>query len=327
MDARILTQDHAMSEVVTLAGTIAPSKASVLIQAERGSGKDLLAEEIHLRSTRSGRPFMAIRCSGSPSNLIEQELFGYEKDAFAGAITSTAGKFELAHGGTLLLDEVGDLDSRLQAKLLKALLENEIERMGARRSVKVDVRVLATSSRNLSEAVKRGTFREDLYARLAVVTLSIPRLQDRPGDVRFLAEQFIRSAADTYGKPVSGISQEAVALLEMHPWPENVRELKNVIDRAVANSPNLLLQSKDLVINRTPISQTIDLMPDVTGADLSNKNAWEPGETLNDIERNVILQALHFHHGNRTHTAKALGISIRTLRNKLAEYRKLGIEA
>ncbi|RYZ67863.1 MAG: sigma-54-dependent Fis family transcriptional regulator [Proteobacteria bacterium] len=327
MNARLLTQDHAMGEIIALAGTIAPSRASVLIQAERGSGKGLLATEIHSRSTRSSRPVLAVRCAGVPSNLIEQELFGYEKDSFDGALESTAGKFELAQGGTLVLDEVGELDSRLQAKLLRALQDGEIERMGARRSIKIDIRLITTSSRNLSEAVKRGQFREDLYQRLSVVTLTLPRLQDRPGDVRYLAEQFIRSAAEQYKKPVSGISQEAISMLELHQWPENVRELKQVIDRAVAGSQNMLLQSKDIQITRTNISQTIDMMPEAVHLDSSNKNAWEPGATLNDIERNVILQALSFHHGNRTHTAKALGISIRTLRNKLAEYRKLGIEA
>lgn len=324
-EVRVITQDRGLQEVIQLAKTVAPSRATVLIQGDSGTGKELIAKLIHENSNRKEKAFVAINCAAIPENLLESELFGYEKGAFTGAVNSKAGKFEFADGGTLLLDEISEMDIRLQAKLLRVIQESEVDRLGGRRPVKVDVRIIATTNRNLADCVKKGTFREDLFYRLNVVNLTLPLLKDRIGDVKLLAESFIKMYAKKNEKPVSGISNEAISLLSLHNWPGNVRELEHVIERAVITTQSLLLQSKDISIQRRAVSETIDLSPQVIPS-LSKKEAWEPGETLNDIERNVILQALGFHQGNRTHTAKALGISIRTLRNKLAEYRKFGIE-
>jgi two-component system, response regulator FlrC len=322
---QMITQDRSLQEIIQLAKTVAPSRATVLIQGESGTGKELIAQLIHDSSTRNQKPFVAINCAAIPENLLESELFGYEKGAFTGAVSSKAGKFEFAQGGTLLLDEISEMDIRLQAKLLRVLQEGEVDRLGGRRPVPVDVRIIATTNRNLADCVKKGTFREDLFYRLNVVNMTLPVLRERTGDVKLLAETFVKMYAQKNGKPVSGLSNEALQLLSLHDWPGNVRELEHVIERAVITTQSMLLQSKDISIQRRAISQTIDLTGHIDVQSLK-KDAWAPGETLNDIERNVILQALGFHQGNRTHTARALGISIRTLRNKLAEYRRIGID-
>jgi len=321
----IVTKDRQMLELMNLAKTVAQSKATVLIQGESGTGKELMATLVHQSSQRAGRPFVALNCAAIPENLLESELFGYERGAFTGAVSAKAGKFEFANGGTILLDEISEMDIRLQAKLLRVIQEGEVDRIGGRRPIPVDVRIIATTNRNLADCVKEGSFREDLFYRLNVVNLTLPNLRERTGDVKMLAESFIKFYAEKNGKPVSGCSQEALAMLDMHTWPGNVRELENVIERAVITSMGMLIQSKDIAIERRAISQTLDLS--ASGAQALDKSAWAPGETLNDIERSVILQALQYHSGNRTHTAKALGISIRTLRNKLADYRKIGIHA
>jgi transcriptional regulator with PAS, ATPase and Fis domain len=309
---------------MNLARTVAQSKATVLIQGESGTGKELMATLIHQSSNRVNKPFVAINCAAIPENLLESELFGYERGAFTGAVAPKAGRFELANGGTILLDEISEMDIRLQAKLLRVIQEGEVDRIGGRRPTPVDVRIVATTNRNLADCVREGSFREDLFYRLNVVNLTLPSLRERTGDVKVLAEKFIKFYAEKNGKGLSGISQEALAILDMHTWPGNVRELENVLERAVITAQGMLIQSKDVVIERRPRSETVDFTASM--AKDSDKNPWSPGETLNDIERMVILQALGYHQGNRTHTAKALGISIRTLRNKLAEYRVLGIQ-
>ncbi|MBC7387210.1 MAG: sigma 54-interacting transcriptional regulator [Cryobacterium sp.] len=322
---RIITNDRQLNEIMNLAKTVAQSKATVLIQGESGTGKELMANLIHQSSNRAGRPFVAINCAAIPENLLESELFGYERGAFTGAVAAKAGKFELANNGTLLLDEISEMDIRLQAKLLRVIQEGEVDRLGGRKPTGVDVRIIATTNRNLSDCVREGSFREDLFYRLNVVNLTIPSLRDRTGDVKTLAESFIKHYAEQNSKPVSGISQEALAILDMHTWPGNVRELENVMERAVITAQGMLIQSKDVVIERRIRTETMNITA-LGGHVGSDKNPWSPGETLNDIERMVILQALDYHQGNRTHTARALGISIRTLRNKLAEYRVLGIQ-
>lgn len=325
MPEKIITNDRQMGEIMNLARTVAQSKATVLIQGESGTGKELMASLIHSSSNRVNKPFIAINCAAIPENLLESELFGYERGAFTGAVSSKAGKFELATGGTLLLDEISEMDIRLQAKLLRVIQEGEVDRIGGRKPTNVDVRIVATTNRNLADCVREGSFREDLFYRLNVVNLTIPALRDRTGDVKILAESFIKFYAEKNGKGLSGISQEALSILDMHTWPGNVRELENVLERAVITAQGMLIQSKDIVIERRSRSETMNITANGghVGAD---KNPWSPGETLNDIERMVIIQALDYHQGNRTHTAKALGISIRTLRNKLAEYRMLGIQ-
>jgi transcriptional regulator with PAS, ATPase and Fis domain len=317
-----------MRELIQLAKTVAQSKATVLIQGESGTGKELMASLVHNNSTRAGRPFVAINCAAIPENLLESELFGYERGAFTGAVSSKAGKFEFANGGTLLLDEISEMDIRLQAKLLRVLQEGEVDRIGGRKPIPVDVRIIATCNKNLADCVREGTFREDLFYRLNVVNLTIPPLRERIGDVRILSSHFMAQYAEKNGKSLASISSEALSMLEGHVWPGNVRELENVIERAVITATSPTIVGKDIAVERRSISigdeQALVAEQNATAA--MPAAPWSPGQTLNDIERTVILDALEYHKGNRTHTARALGISIRTLRNKLSDYRKLGIQ-
>jgi two-component system, response regulator FlrC len=316
----ILTTDRRMCELIQLAKTVAQSKATILIQGESGTGKELMASLIHENSSRAGKPLVAINCAAIPENLLESELFGYERGAFTGAITSKAGKFELANSGTLLLDEISEMDIRLQAKLLRVIQEGEVDRIGGRRPVAVDVRIVATTNRTLIDCVKEGTFREDLFYRLNVVNLTLPALRERIGDVRVLANYFMTAYSERNGKSVSGFSPEALALLESHIWPGNIRELENVVERSVITTQNPVISSQEIHIERREASRK--LAQEI--AQSADKN-WIPGRTLDDIERNVIIEALKYHNGNRTHTAKALGISIRTLRNKISDFKAIGI--
>ena len=317
----IITADRRMRDLIQLARTVAQSKATVLIQGESGTGKELMASLIHENSSRSARPFVAINCAAIPENLLESELFGYERGAFTGAVSSKAGKFEFANGGTLLLDEISEMDIRLQAKLLRVIQEGEVDRIGGRRPIPVDVRIIATTNRNLADCVKSGQFREDLYYRLNVVNLTIPPLRERIGDVQLLSRHFLSIYAAKNSKNVSGLSPEVFGLLEAHDWPGNVRELENVMERAVLTAQSGQVGLSDLQIQRRDVSGELSEQL----ASQLEERAWIPGKTLDDIERGVILEALSYHKGNRTHTARALGISIRTLRNKLADYRRLGI--
>jgi two-component system response regulator FlrC len=319
--SEIITADRRMRELIQLAGTVAQSKATVLIQGESGTGKELLASLIHSRSTRSGRPFVAINCAAIPENLLESELFGYERGAFTGAVTSNAGKFELANGGTILLDEISEMDVRLQAKLLRVLQEGQVDRIGGRRPIPVDVRIVATTNRNLADCVREGSFREDLFYRLNVVNLTVPPLRERTGDVRILATHFAAAFSETNGKVIEGFDEDALRGLESHVWPGNIRELENVIERAAITCSGRIT-ARDLHILSGGIAKSETL---AIGATAQVQPTWSPGRTLDDIERGVIIAALEYHKGNRTHTAKALGISIRTLRNKLADFRKVGI--
>lgn len=320
----MITADRKMQELIHLAKTVAQSKATVLIQGESGTGKELMAELIYQSSPRVGRPFVAINCAAIPENLLESELFGYERGSFTGAINSKPGKFELANGGTLLLDEISEMDIRLQAKLLRVIQEGEVDRIGGRKPIAVDVRIIATTNRNLGECVREGSFREDLYYRLNVVNLTMPPLRDRTGDVKLLAEAFMSQYAAKNTKPVSSLEREAIALLDAHSWPGNIRELENVIERAVITATGDSIRPADIHLGRRDVATKFDLR-DGLGGEEAGPNPWTPGSTLEEIERRVIVQALQFHNGNRTHTAKALGISIRTLRNKIADYKALGI--
>ena len=323
--SQIITADRRMRELIQLAKTVAQSKATVLIQGESGTGKELMATLVHENSNRAQKPFVAINCAAIPENLLESELFGYERGAFTGAVSSKAGKFEFANGGTLLLDEISEMDIRLQAKLLRVIQEGEVDRIGGRRPIPVDVRIVATTNRNLADCVREGSFREDLFYRLNVVNLTVPPLRDRIGDVKILSTQFMEVYAEKNGKSLSKITDEAYLLLESHTWQGNVRELENVVERAVITAKDGVITDRDIYIERREVSDPLNLTS-TEGKEASDRN-WNPGQTLNDIERSVILEALTYHGGNRTHTARALGISIRTLRNKLADYRKLGIQA
>jgi len=316
----ILTADRRMRDVIQLAKTVAQSKATILIQGESGTGKELMACLVHENSNRSGKSFVAINCAAIPENLLESELFGYERGAFTGAINSKAGKFEMANGGTLLLDEISEMDLRLQAKLLRVIQEGEVDRIGGRKPIAVDVRILATTNRNLADCVKRGEFREDLFYRLNVVHLTIPPLRERIGDVRILSVNFMKQYAEKNQKVLSHFAEDALVLLESHVWPGNVRELENVIERAVITTQTSVIGNSDIYIERREISGSL-----AEKMAAGTEKNWLPGKTLDDIERTVILEALEYHNGNRTHTARALGISIRTLRNKIADYKRLGI--
>jgi len=315
--SNIKTADLRMRELLELAKTVAQSKATVLIQGESGTGKELLANAIHQDSARNSRPFIALNCAAIPENLLESELFGYERGAFTGAMSNRAGKFELANGGTILLDEISEMDIRLQAKLLRVIQEGEVDRIGGKNPIPVNVRVIATTNKNLSDCVREGSFRQDLYYRLNVVNLTIPPLRERMGDVSLLAKSFVLKFSEANGKQIEGFSDDATRLMDSYNWPGNVRELENVVERAVITARGVEIVSSDLQMER----KNQALLQEV-----SERSQWEPGETLDDIERNVIIKALQYHNGNRTHTARALGISIRTLRNKLADYRQLGIQ-
>ena len=321
----IITSDRRLGELIQLAKTVAQSKATVLVQGESGTGKELMAGIIHQHSSRANRPFVAINCAAIPENLLESELFGYERGAFTGAVTAKSGKFELANGGTILLDEISEMDVRLQAKLLRVIQEGEVDRIGGRRPIPVDVRIIATTNRNLSDCVKAGSFREDLFYRLNVVNLTLPPLRERIGDVKRLADHFIGIYAERNSRAELALTSEALGKLESHDWPGNVRELENVMERAVITAVGSSINAKEIAIERQSLSA--EAFAAANPEPLPLQSAWTPGTTLDDIERNVILAALTHHSGNRTHTAKALGISIRTLRNKLADYRLIGIHA
>ncbi len=322
----ILTADRKMREMIQLAKTVAQSKATILIQGESGTGKELMANLIHENSNRVGKPFVAINCAAIPESLLESELFGYERGAFTGAIAGKAGKFEMANGGTLLLDEVSEMEVRLQAKLLRVIQEGEVDRIGGRRPIPVDVRIIATTNRSLTECVKQGTFREDLFYRLNVVNLTLPPLRERIADVEILSRDLIGKYSAKNSKNIVGLTQDALSFLQSHTWPGNVRELENVIERAVITTLGDQLTVQDIFIeNRQSPESSLSSSENVLLAEGVIEKNWMPGKTLDDIERHVIIEALSYHRGNRTHTAKALGISIRTLRNKIADYKRLGI--
>ena len=326
-DARDLVyRDEAMARVVKLAQQIAASEASVLITGESGTGKEVLARFVHARSNRVNKPFICINCAAIPDALLESELFGHEKGAFTGAVARRIGKFEEANGGTLLLDEISEMDVRLQSKLLRAIQERIIDRVGGTRPVPVDIRIIATSNRNLTEAVREGTFREDLLFRLNVVNLKIPPLRERPADVLELAQHFAGKYANATGVPTRPLSAEARRVLSLGHWPGNVRELENTIHRAV-----LLATGEEIGADAilTPDGARLDAMrnPMVAHAALAAEQVTRGlvGRTVAEVERDLILETLKHCLGNRTHAANILGISIRTLRNKLNEYAGDGV--
>ncbi len=306
----IVTQDKKMRNLLDLCGRIAPSKATVLIQGESGTGKELLARHIHARSERHQGPFVAVNCASLPETLLESELFGHEKGAFTGAVGRKIGKFELAHRGTILLDEISEMNTFLQAKILRVLQENEVDRIGGSRPVQIDIRVLATTNRDLEASVKKGEFREDLYYRLNVINLILPPLRERPGDVELLTRHFLKKFGEDSGRAAS-ISDAALEWLKTQEWRGNVRELRNTVERAVLLSSRRTLEIEDFS------------RPTERGAEPAQKiEAGSSSLCLKDMEQRLISRALEKTEGNRTHAAKILGISIRTLRNKLNEYKK-----
>jgi DNA-binding NtrC family response regulator len=329
-DARpLITNDPAMQQVLKLADQVAASDASILITGESGVGKEVMARYLHEKSRRAQKPFISVNCAAIPDNLLESELFGHEKGAFTGAMARRIGKFEEADGGTLLLDEISEMDARLQAKLLRALQERVIDRVGGAKPVPVNIRVLATSNRNLAQAVKDGTFREDLLYRLNVINLAIPPLRERPADIAALSDYFAKKYADANAIAQKPISLEAKRRLQAHIWPGNVRELENAMHRAVLLSAGAEIDADAI---RLPDGAPLNPVAPI-GMDYINRAAQAAesaartfvGSTVAQVEQKLILDTLSHCLGNRTHAANILGISIRTLRNKLNEYSAAGV--
>ncbi|MCM5557123.1 sigma-54-dependent Fis family transcriptional regulator [Pleomorphomonas sp. JP5] len=328
----LVVRDEAMQAVLKLADQVAGSEASILITGESGTGKEVLARYVHRKSTRVDKPFVSVNCAAIPENLLESELFGHEKGAFTGAVARRVGKFEEASGGTLLLDEISEMDVRLQAKLLRAIQERVIDRVGGGKPVPVDIRIIATSNRNLSDAVKEGRFREDLLYRLNVVNLKIPALRDRPADILALAEHFGRKYAEINGMPERPLAADAKRELIAARWPGNVRELENTIHRAVLLASGVeigveAIRSPDGARMEGAVSVPRSADPAARAAQTAEAVTRAlVGRTVAEVERDLILDTLDHCLGNRTHAAKILGISIRTLRNKLNEYEAEGID-
>jgi DNA-binding NtrC family response regulator len=314
----LLYRSEAMERVVSIANQIAPSDATVLITGESGTGKEVIARYIHQHSKRSDKPFISVNCAAIPENLLESELFGHEKGAFTGALGRRVGKFEEADKGTLLLDEISEMDLKLQAKLLRALQEREIDRVGGAKPIKIDIRIIATSNRDMMKAIRIGTFREDLYYRLNVINLALPPLRERTDDIIPLCEHFIEKYSKANNIPVRKLNEEAKQKLLEYHFSGNVRELENMMHRSI-----LMNRSHEI----TP--DAIILPNDKPKASEALKNTYETedddiallvGRTVADVERDLILKTLDHCLGNRTHAANILGISIRTLRNKLRLY-------
>ncbi len=316
----MVARDPAMLATIRRAEQVAAAEASVLVTGESGTGKEVLARHIHRRSRRSGGPFVALNCAAIPDNLLESELFGHERGAFSGAVARRVGKFEAADGGTLLLDEISEMDTRLQAKLLRALQEREIDRLGGAAPVKVNVRILATTNRDLAAEADRGRFREDLYFRLNVVSLRIPPLRERPGDIAPLADHFARHYAEVNGLAWRKLSPAACVRLASHHWRGNVRELENTIHRAVLLADGDAIGPEAIELG-TPAgaAEARPVAPRASGI------AALVGQKMEQVERDLILETLGHTLGNRTHAATILGISIRALRNKLRDYAAQGL--
>ncbi len=317
----IIYRDPATAKVLNLAERVAPSDASILITGELGTGKELLARFVHRHSRRSGESFVSVNCAAIPENLLESELFGHEKGAFTGAVARRIGKFEEANGGTLLLDEISAMDPRLQAKLLRSLQEREIDRVGSSAPIKIDIRLVATSNRDLEAAVAEGSFREDLLFRLNVVNLHMPPLRERTGDIPVLCSHFIEKYSEANGIAVRPLAPAAHDMLVGHGWRGNVRELENTIHRSVLLAkgeqigPDAIMLASGSQRSETLAPGNGDSAAAVTGA-----TSRLVGRTVADVERDLILETLTHCLGNRTHAANILGISIRTLRNKLKLY-------
>jgi len=303
----IVTTDPKFKQMLEVAAVVAKSSASVLVQGESGTGKELIARLIHNASNRADGPFVAVNCAALPGNLLESELFGHEKGAFTGAVATKIGKFELANGGTILLDEISEMEQVLQAKLLRVLQEREVDRVGGQKPLPIDVRVVATTNRDIKACVAKGEFREDLYYRLNVIPLTLAPLRERKGDVKLLVEHYVRKFSQPNTK---SLSAELLRELEAYPWPGNVRELQNACERAVLLSGNGELRKEHFLLEGGESSR-------VSGND---DLRIQPGLSVAEAEKRLIYETLKATDNNKTKAAELLGISIRTLRNKLHEY-------
>lgn len=328
----MIAGDPAMKAVLQIGDRVAPSDATILITGESGTGKEVMSRYIHQKSRRSSGPFISLNCAAIPESLLESELFGHEKGAFTGAVARRIGKFEEANGGTLLLDEVTEMHPALQSKLLRAIQERVIDRVGGNAPVKVDIRLIATSNRDMEQAVKAGQFREDLYFRLNVINLALPALRERPSDILPLSEMFVAKYSEQNGMPAKRISAAAAEKLKAHHWQGNVRELENTIHRAVLVSQEADIEAGAIMLagqKASTVAQTAAAVVEKTSVSAGGAAAAVQtalvGRTVADVERELILNTLDHCLGNRTHAANVLGISIRTLRNKLKEYGDAGV--
>ncbi|MBE6448022.1 MAG: sigma-54-dependent Fis family transcriptional regulator [Alphaproteobacteria bacterium] len=304
--------DKKTETILKMAKQIAPSEASVLLTGSSGTGKEIFSRFLHDNSKRANKKFVAVNCAAIPETLLESELFGYEKGAFTGAVSRRIGKFEEASDGTLLLDEISEMDIGIQAKLLRAIQEKEIDRIGGKSPIKVNTRIIATSNRNLAEAVEKGTFRQDLYYRLNVINLNIPDLKDRPGDIIVLAKHFIKKFSELNDLPMKDLSPQAEQAMLAYSWPGNVRELENTMHRAVLLSGGEEIDTASIML---PTSEPS-----------ASEEPTSVGQTVAGMERKLIIDTLKHTLGNRTTAANILGISIRTLRNKLKQYQEEGFD-
>ncbi|MBI5056691.1 MAG: sigma-54-dependent Fis family transcriptional regulator [Nitrospirae bacterium] len=297
----VLTNNENMKNLIQLSHSVALSDMTVLILGESGTGKELLARYIYKTSHRSKKPFIAVNCAAIPDNLLESELFGHEKGAFTGALDRKIGKFELAHGGTILLDEIGEMTAILQAKLLRVLQEREVDRVGGKQPVPVDVRVIATTNRDLQKEIKEGRFREDLFYRLSVFPIQLLPLRERPEDILLLSEHFAKKFSVQLNKTITGFSDDAVELLRTRQWRGNIRELENAVHRSVLIAKSDLINADDFMLE-------------------GNLSQCNPGNgSLRGMEMDLIMKTLEETNGNKTKAAKKLGVSVRTIRNKLQE--------
>lgn len=341
-DHSMIATDPSMKAIVKMADQVAPSSATILITGESGTGKEVMSSYIHKKSPRKGKPFISINCAAIPENLLESELFGHEKGAFTGAVARRIGKFEEADGGTLLLDEVSEMHPSLQAKLLRAIQERVIDRVGGTKPVKVDIRLIATSNRDLQASVKAGEFREDLYFRLNVMNLELPSLRNRPADILPLCQMFADKYSEQNGLEKKDLSPASIVKLQSYPWPGNIRELENTMHRAVLLSEQaevedtaiLLTEQNPANVAATAASNAVATASSVAQAaeavDTQHTNNSADmgslvGQTVAHVERDLIISTVGHCLGNRTHAANILGISIRTLRNKLKQYNEQGI--
>ncbi len=310
---KIIGQSKEMEEIFQLVGVVASSDAPVFIQGESGTGKELLAESIHKNSIRNKKPFLKINCSAIPESLVESTYFGHEKGAFTNAVKQHKGLFEEAHGGTLLLDEISEIPMAMQAKLLRVLQEGTINRVGSTKEKKVDVRVIATSNRNILSEIKEGNFREDLFYRLNVFPLKVPALRNRTGDVPLLVEHFISKFQEKYRFDKKTVQADVLKALSSHPWPGNVRQLENLMERAILFSG----EEKILILDHFNLDSENDILEDNKQLDLAPM-------TIAEVEKQLIFSTLKRTRDNRTQAADILGISVRTLRNKLHQYEESG---
>ena len=328
----MIAGDASMKAILQVADRVAPSDATILITGESGTGKEVMSRYIHQKSKRANGPFISINCAAIPESLLESELFGHEKGAFTGAVARRTGKFEEANGGTLLLDEVSEMHPALQAKLLRAIQERVIDRVGGNTPVKVDIRLIATSNRDMEQTVREGKFREDLYFRLNVINLALPPLRERPADIVPLASMFAAKYSEQNGLPNKRLSPAATEKLRAHHWQGNVRELETTMHRAVLVSQEAEIEATAIMLagqKAASVAQTAaataKAVEKAAAPAASGEQPALVGRTVADVERELILNTLDHCLGNRTHAANILGISIRTLRNKLKEYGDAGL--